>query len=108
MYYLWLGLGFHGTFILPLDFITTETDGMQRKHRITMVIGNGKANTAILADTIWQGCKAMFKELADPNTDEERKVYLLSRARISLYYHYLVLGCTDEDARAMAAREATE
>ena len=91
-----------------VDFITTETDGKRRKHSITMAIGNGKANTAILADAIWQGCKAMLKELADPSTDEERKAYLLSRTRINLYYHYLVLGCTDEDARAMAAKEITE
>ena len=54
-----------------------------------------------LADVIWQGCKALQSEIEETENGT-RKDYLVSCLYKGLVYHYLVLGCSEDEAKEQA------
>ncbi len=68
-----------------------------------IVVNGVGLDMAVLADAVWQGCKHMAQETTDKDTQPERRDYLLERIKLAATYHYIILGCSEQDAKAQAA-----
>lgn len=68
----------------------------------TVTVNGTKLNTAILADTVWQGCDNMIQEVSEPRTSVERHAFLLERVKTALTYHYIILGFDEREAAEQA------
>ena len=70
----------------------------------TVNINGVEMRCTVLADAVWQGVKYMSEECLDKETSNGRRGYLYDRIKESAFYHYIILGCSKEEADIRAAQ----
>ena len=65
----------------------------------TIEVDGIKLGRSMLADAVWQGCKHMKQER---DTHPDRRAFLDERIRKSAFYHYVLLGCSGDEAVKLA------
>ena len=65
----------------------------------TIEVDGIKLGRSMLADAVWQGCKHMKQER---DTHPDRRAFLDGRIRKSAFYHYVLLGCSGDEAVKLA------
>ena len=71
----------------------------------TVNINGVEMRCTVLADAVWQGVKYMSEECLDKETSNGRRGYLYDRIKESAFYHYIILGCSKEEAKIMAEQD---
>lgn len=69
----------------------------------TVTVNGVSMDAAVLADAIWQGCNHMVQEATEADISVERRSFLLERLKTVLIYHYLILGCSEQEAKEQAS-----
>ena len=68
----------------------------------TIEVDGIKLGRSMLADAVWQGCKHMKQERDSEDTHPDRRAFLDGRIRKSAFYHYVLLGCCEDEAGKLA------